>query len=81
MLSYISLKVYTNFGTLPMDLLFLLTHKFVTLRQKVQNLNNIPNPITDPARHQRIIHGVQMDPINITDQQINDLAQCIGHTG
>lgn len=46
-----------------------------------QNLNNIPNPITNPARHQRIIHGVQMDPVNVTDQQIYDLAQRIGHTG
>ena len=46
-----------------------------------QNLNYIPNPITNPARHQWIIHGVQMDPVNVTDQQINDLAQCIGHTG
>ena len=37
-------------------------------------LYNILNSLTDPARHNRIVHCIQMNPVRIICQKINDLA-------
>ena len=42
---------------------------------------NMLNSLTDPAGNHRIVHGIQVNSIGIVCQQINDLTQCIGHSG
>ena len=37
-------------------------------------LYNILNSLTDLARHHRIVHCIQMNPVRIICQKINDLA-------
>ena len=42
---------------------------------------NMLNSLTDPAGNHRIVHGIQVNSIGIVCQQVNDLTQCIRHSG
>lgn len=42
--------------------------------------HDILYPFTDASCNTRIVHRIKMDPVRITHQLVDDLAQCICHS-